>query len=271
MKLPIFQIDAFTEKVFRGNPACVCPLERWPRDLLMQAIAAENNVPETAFFLGQNGRYKLRWFTPLQEVDLCGHATLAAAWVVFNVMEKKSEHVTFTSKSGPLRVSRTRKDVYALDFPARPGERIDPPAELVGALGIEPKEVWAARDYMAVYETEEQVRALRPDIGRLRAMKDDKLGVIVTAPGEKSDFVSRFFAPKAGIPEDPVTGSAHCTLIPYWAERLGKDQLYALQVSRRQGELFCMPRGERVAIAGRCVLYMKGAVQVPGSAAGKDY
>jgi PhzF family phenazine biosynthesis protein len=161
--------------------------------------------------------------------------------------------------------------VYALDFPARPGERVDPPAELVAALGIEPKEVWAARDYMAVYESEEQVRALRPDFGALRALKDDKLGVIVTAKGEQADFVSRFFAPKAGIPEDPVTGSAHCTLIPYWAERLGKDQLHALQISRRQGELYCMPRGDRVAIAGRCTLYMRGAVQVPGSAAGKEY
>jgi PhzF family phenazine biosynthesis protein len=237
----------------------------------MQAIAAENNVPETAFFLGANGKYKIRWFTPVQEVDLCGHATLAAAFVIFNYMEKKREHVTFTSKGGVLRVSRTRKDVYALDFPARPGERIDPPAELVAALGAEPKEVFAARDYMAVYDSEEQVRALRPDIGRLRALKDDNLGVIVTAPGEKADFVSRFFAPKAGIPEDPATGSSHCTLIPYWAERLGKDQLHALQISRRQGELYCMPRGERVAIAGRCVLYMRGAVQVPGSAAGKEY
>jgi PhzF family phenazine biosynthesis protein len=265
MKIPIFQIDAFTDKVFRGNPACVCPLQRWPRDVLMQSIAAENNVPETAFFLGANGKYKLRWFTPVAEVDLCGHATLAAAWVVFNVMEKKREHVTFSSQSGPLHVSRAQKDLLALDFPSRPPERCDPPEGLVEGLGLAPKEVWKSRDYMAVYESEEQVRALKPDFGRLRNLAGDSLGVIVTAPGEKADFVSRFFAPKVGIPEDPVTGSSHSTLIPYWAERLGKDRLHALQVSRRGGELYCMPRGERVAIAGRAVLYLKGAIDVPSA------
>ncbi|HET8644954.1 MAG TPA: PhzF family phenazine biosynthesis protein [Vicinamibacteria bacterium] len=265
MKIPLFQIDAFTDKVFRGNPACVCPVERWPRDVLMQSIAAENNVPETAFFQGGNGKYKLRWFTPVREVDLCGHATLAAAWVVFNMMEKKREHVTFNTLSGPLYVSRAQKDLFALDFPSRPPEPCDPPAGLVEGLGLAPKEIWASRDYMAVYESEEQVRSLRPDMGLLRALPGDKLGVIATARGDKADFVSRFFAPKAGIPEDPVTGSSHCTLIPYWAERLGKDRLQALQVSRRGGELFCMPRGERVAIAGRAVLYLKGAVDVPSA------
>jgi PhzF family phenazine biosynthesis protein len=265
MKIPIFQIDAFTDKVFRGNPACVCPVDKWPKDLLMQSMALENNVPETAFFSGGAGKYKLRWFTPVQEVDLCGHATLASAWVIFNVMEKKRDHISFQTQSGVLHVTRADKDLMAMDFPARPPERIeDPPPELLDGLGMLPREVWASRDYMCVYENEGQVRALRPDMALLTKL--DKLGVIVTSRGQTSDFVSRFFAPKAGIPEDPVTGSSHCTLIPYWAERLGKQELHALQVSRRGGELFCMPRGERVAIAGRCVLYLKGAVEVPGTA-----
>jgi PhzF family phenazine biosynthesis protein len=268
MKIPLFQIDAFTSQVFRGNPACVCPLDRWPKDLLMQAMAAENNVPETAFFQGGAGKYSLRWFTPVQEVDLCGHATLAAAWVVFNVMEKKRGRVSFSSKSGTLHVTRADDDLLALDFPARPAERVaEPPDDLLDGLGMLPREVWKARDYMCVFENEAQVRSLQPDVSRL--MKLDALGVIVTARGQEVDFVSRFFAPRAGIPEDPVTGSAHCTLIPYWAGRLGKEQLHALQVSRRGGELFCMLRGERVAIAGRCVLYLKGAVEVPGTAGAK--
>jgi len=265
MKIPLFQIDAFTEKVFRGNPACVCPVDKWPKDLLMQSMALENNVPETAFFSGGAGKYKLRWFTPLQEVDLCGHATLASAWVIFNVMEKKRDHISFDTKSGLLHVTRADKDLMAMDFPARPAERVlDPPPELLDGLGMLPREVWASRDYMCVYENEGQVRALRPDMALLTKL--DKLGVIVTSRGQTADFVSRFFAPKAGIPEDPVTGSSHCTLIPYWAERLGKQELHALQISRRGGELFCMPRGDRVAIAGRCVLYLKGAVEVPGTA-----
>lgn len=265
MKIPLFQVDAFTNTVFRGNPAAVCPMERWPRDTLMQSMAAENNVPETAFFVGGNGKFKLRWFTPVQEVDLCGHATLAAAWVVFNFMDKKLDRVSFATKSGPLHVGKAGKDLLAMDFPARPPERCEAPAALVEGLGAPPKEVWASRDYMAVYDSEEQVRALKPDMARLRQL-EDKLGVIVTAKGDTADFVSRFFAPKAGIPEDPVTGSAHCTLVPYWAERLGKDELHALQVSRRGGELYCMPRGKRVAIAGRAVLYLRGAVEVPSTA-----
>lgn len=261
MKIPLFQVDAFTDKVFRGNPAAVCPMDKWPRDVLMQSIAAENNVPETAFFVGGKGKFKLRWFTPLQEVDLCGHATLAAAWVIFNFMDKKLANVSFSTKSGTLHVSKAGKDLLAMDFPSRPPEACDPPKGLADMLGAEPKEVWASRDYMCVFESEKEVRALRPDMARLRQL--DKLGVIVTAPGDEVDFVSRFFAPKVGIPEDPVTGSAHCTLVPYWAEKLGKEQLHAQQVSRRGGELFCMPRGERVAIAGRAVLYLRGAVDVP--------
>jgi len=193
-------------------------------------------------------------------VDLCGHATLAAAFVIFRFMDTERRSVAFMSQSGPLRVTNTG-DLLAMDFPARPPQPCEAPPALAEALGLAPKEVWASRDYMALYETEEQVRSLQPDFRRLREL--DRLGVIVTAKGDKADFVSRFFAPKAGIDEDPVTGSSHCTLVPYWHERLGKDRLHALQVSARGGELFCMPRGQRVAIAGRAVLYMKGAVDVP--------
>lgn len=264
MKIPLYQIDAFTTKLFRGNPAVVCPLEKWPKDVVMQQMAAENNVPETAFFAGRDGKYRLRWFTPTQEVDLCGHATLAAAWVYFTYMDKKRKSVFFATKSGLLGVTRADADLLAMDFPAWRPERVEPPAGLAEALGAAPQEVWAARDYMAVYETEDEVRALRPDMGRL--MQLDKQGVIVTARALRrrvTDFVSRYFAPRAGIPEDPVTGSAHCILTPYWAERLQKERLTAQQVSRRGGELYCMMRGDRVVIAGRAVLYLRGAVEVP--------
>jgi PhzF family phenazine biosynthesis protein len=261
MKIPLFQIDAFTDTVFRGNPAAVCPMEKWPAEAVMQSIAAENNVPETAFFVGGEGRFKLRWFTPVQEVDLCGHATLAAAWVIFNFMDKKLAKVSFSTKSGALSVTRAGQGMLAMDFPARPAEPVKAPEALVAGLGAEPAEVLAARDYLCVFESEKQVRALKPDMGRLREL--DRMGVIATARGDTVDFVSRFFAPKVGIPEDPVTGSAHCTLVPYWTDRLGKDQLHAQQVSRRGGELFCIARGMRVVIAGRAVLYMRGAVDLP--------
>ena len=179
MKMPIFQVDAFTDEVFRGNPAAVCPLPKWPQDVLLQSIAAENNLPETAFLVGAEGKYKLRWFTPVQEIDLCGHATLAAAYVVMTAMEKGQKHVAFSTKSGTLRVSKVGRDLFAMDFPARPAERVDPPpAALLEALGKEPLEVWAARDYMAVYATEKDVKALRPNMEKLRQL--DKLGVIVT-------------------------------------------------------------------------------------------
>jgi PhzF family phenazine biosynthesis protein len=218
MRVPLFHVDAFTGRVFSGNPAAVCPLKSWLDDATLQAIATENNLSETAFFVPGREHYALRWFTPVQEVDLCGHATLASAWVIFNFLDRQTALAVFESRSGTLRVARA-DDLLVLDFPSRPPERCEAPA-LVEALGSPPREVWAAaRDYMTVYETEEEVRGLRPEMQRLRAL--DRLGVIATAPGRTSDFVSRFFAPKAGVDEDPVTGSAHCTLTPYWAERLG--------------------------------------------------
>jgi PhzF family phenazine biosynthesis protein len=261
MKLRLFQIDAFAGQVFGGNPAAVVPLERWLDDKTLQSIASENNLSETAFFVGEKGYFQIRWMTPTEEIDLCGHATLAAAWVVFNEIEKGRAEVHFRSKSGPLRVSALG-DTLSLDFPSRPPEAAGGSiAGLAEALGARPRDVLAARDYMAVFETEDDVRALRPDMPKVAAL--DRMAVIVTAPGRDCDFVSRFFVPSMGIPEDPVTGSAHCTLVPYWSKRLGRTKLFARQVSARGGELWCEDRGERVSIAGRCVRYLEGTIELP--------
>ena len=261
MRLPLYQVDAFTDHVFGGNPAGIVPLERWLPDATMQAIAAENNLAETAFFVREAEGYALRWFTPTVEVDLCGHATLASAHVIFERLEPKCDAIDFrTMKAGTLTVARSGNELV-MDFPARPPRPIDAPPALEAALGKRPVAVLAARDLLAVYETERDVAALRPDFEAIRRL--DAFAVIVTAPGEREiDFVSRFFAPSQGVPEDPVTGSAHCTLIPYWAERLGKMRLRARQVSARVGDLTCEMKGDRVAIAGKCVLYLEGTIRV---------
>jgi PhzF family phenazine biosynthesis protein len=258
MRIPIYQLDAFTGRVFHGNPAAVCPLAAWLPDATMQGIAAENNLSETAFFVDKGG-YEIRWFTPQQEVDLCGHATLASGHVVLNLLKPGLASVKFKSKSGPLKVERAG-DLLALDFPTRAPSRCPAPRGLAEALGKAPTQTFVSRDVLAVFESEDEVRAMKPDFERLS--KVNTFAVIATAPGKEADFVSRFFAPGAGIAEDPVTGSAHCTLIPYWAKRLGKKRLHALQVSPRGGELFCELRGERVAIAGRAVLYLEGTIEV---------
>jgi PhzF family phenazine biosynthesis protein len=261
MKLRLFQVDAFASRVFAGNPAAVVPLDDWLPDATLQSIAAENNLSETAFLVGAAGDYHIRWMTPEDEVDLCGHATLASAWVVFNELEKGRTEVRFRSQSGPLRVS-TEGDRLALDFPSRPPEPADGSVEAVAAaLGARPRLVLASRDYLAVIETEDEVRGLKPDMAKVAAL--DRMAVIATAPGRGCDFVSRFFVPSLGIPEDPVTGSAHCTLVPYWSRRLGKTSLFARQVSARGGELWCEDRGERVKIAGRCAKYLEGTIEVP--------
>lgn len=260
MDVPLYQVDAFTRRLFAGNPAAVCPLNEWLDDGTLAAVAAENNLSETAYFVQENGECHLRWFTPTTEVDLCGHATLASAWVIMNILEPGRTEVEFQTRSGCLRVVR-EADLYALDFPARPATRTQILSELNAALGIEPDEVWKARDYMAVYQTEQQVRALAPDMTKLAAL--DTFAVIVTAPGKEVDFVSRFFAPGRGVLEDPVTGSAHCTLVPYWARRLGRSSLNALQVSKRGGELFCEDRGDRVKIAGGATLFSTGTIHLP--------
>jgi PhzF family phenazine biosynthesis protein len=257
MKLSIFQVDAFTNKPFSGNPAAVCPLEYWLSDDEMQKIAMENNLSETAFFVNRGDYYQLRWFTPQTEVDLCGHATLASAWVIMNKIQPDLEKVIFGSPGGELIVKRNH-NYYSLDFPAHPPQKVEPPKNLVKALGQEPIEILASNYYLAVFETEEQVRKLRPYMTLLKEL--DRIGVIVTAPGKEVDFVSRFFAPAVGIPEDPVTGSAHCTLIPYWSERLGKTKMKAQQVSDRGGDLSCEYSDDRVLIGGEARLFMEGRI-----------
>lgn len=271
MTLPLYQVDAFARRAFAGNPAAVCPLpagQPWPDAALMQQIAAENNLAETAFFRPSamsSGEFDLRWFTPAAEIDLCGHATLAAAHVLFQHQHFDGETITFHTLSGPLRVRRTAADGrLTLDFPSRPPRPLPAlPAGLAAALGgAVPTQALAARDLVAVFETEAQVRALAPDFARLLAL--DYIGIIATAPATDAatDFVSRFFGPRVGVPEDPVTGSAHSSLIPYWAERLGRSELKARQISARGGELWCALRGERVDIGGYAVTYLRGEIAV---------
>ena len=262
MQLNLFQVDAFAEHVFAGNPAAVCPLDAWLPEALMQSIAAENNLSETAFFVPEGeegGNYGLRWFTPLKEIDLCGHATLASAHVLFAHLGFAGERLDFSTRSGILRVSRAG-NVLAMDFPAKTVEPCAAPAALIEGLGAVPREVHGGRDYLAVFAKEEDVRALAPDPRRLAEL--DRHGVIVTAPGREVDFVSRFFAPKFGVDEDPVTGSAHCSLTPFWAARLGKTTLEARQVSQRGGRLQCALSGERVILRGRAVTYMTATINV---------
>ncbi len=259
MKLPIYQVDAFASGVFTGNPAAVVPLEGWLDDGTLQKIATENNLSETAFFVGGSGEYHIRWMTPTSEVDLCGHATLASGWVVFNRLDPRRREVSFRSKSGVLRVV-AQGERLALDFPARPPVPADGSLGAVAdALGRRPAALLAARDSLAVYEGEDEVRRLRPDMAKTAAL--DRMAVIATAPGSGCDFVSRFFGPGVGVPEDPVTGSAHCTLVPYWSKRLGKARLFARQVSARGGELWCEQRGERVSVAGRAVPFLEGTIE----------
>ena len=261
MNLPLFQVDAFTSELFRGNPAAVCMLDAWLDDELLQAIATENNLSETAFLVPAGSDYELRWFTPGTEVALCGHATLASAFVLFNLLDWPDESISFiTRKSGTLHVTR-RDDLLELDFPTAPVEPILSTPGLGLALGISSDEAYSAgEDVMVVLADEQQVRNLEPDMVTLADI--ECRGVIVTAPGDSADFVSRFFCPRVGIAEDPVTGSAHCSLTPYWAKRLGKTELHAFQVSKRGGELFCHDRGERIGIAGHATLYLQGTITV---------
>jgi len=261
MKIPIFQVDAFTSNVFSGNPAAVCLLDEWISKSTLQAIAAENNLSETAFLVREGEGYELRWFTPLTEVALCGHATLAAAYVLFEIQRWPANAICFeTQKSGKLIVEK-RDDLFEMDFPSRPPGREMPAGVFHDILGVAPVKVFESEeDVLVVLDSERSVRDLKPDFSALAGL--ECRGVIVTARGEKSDFVSRFFAPAVGIAEDPVTGSAHCVLVPYWAKLLGKNGLFALQVSWRGGELFCRDRGRRVSIAGRAVLYLEGAITI---------
>ncbi len=261
MRTPIFQIDAFTTRRFAGNPAAVMPMDRFLEDEVLQTIAAENNLAETAFLVPEGGNYRLRWFTPTTEVPLCGHATLASAAVVMERLEPGRRRVIFHSASGPLTVNRTDAG-YVMDFPARPSEPVATPPGLADALGVVPVEVVAdAFNYITLLASEQVVRELAPDIAAIARM--DRSGVIVTAPGDGAyDFVSRYFAPAKGIPEDPVTGGAHCGLAPYWSKRLNKTAFRAYQASRRGGEIICRLAGDRVELEGSCVFYMEGEVEI---------
>jgi PhzF family phenazine biosynthesis protein len=261
MKLPIYQVDAFAGGVFAGNPAAVCLLETWPEDALLQSIAAENNLAETAFLVPASAGVELRWFTPMTEVILCGHATLASAFVLFNRTGWPQPEIGFlTRKSGRLTVARDG-DLLRMDFPARPPRPATLPAGLEAALGAPVAAAFdSEEDLLVLLEDEAAVRGLAPDFAAIAKLGER--GIIATARGSDCDFVSRFFAPQVGIPEDPVTGSAHCVLTPYWAAVLGKPELHAFQVSRRGGELFCRDKGARVEIAGRAALYLEGTITV---------
>jgi PhzF family phenazine biosynthesis protein len=259
MTLDHFHVDAFADRVFTGNPASVVPLKRWLPGSVLQSLAMENNHAETAFFVPRASGFHLRWFTPKVEVDLCGHATLAAAHVLWAHLGHTGDPIRFATLSGELAVTRESGRLI-LDFPARPAQTVACSPELIEGLGAKPFQVGKARDYLAVFRREDDVRALAPNFARLAEL--DCLGVIATAPGKSVDFVSRFFAPRAGIDEDPVTGSAHCTLAPYWAKRLGKPRLRAEQLSARGGRLWCEIVGDRVKIAGHAVTYLQGKIEL---------
>lgn len=267
MKLPLYWIDAFTDRVFAGNPAAVVPLDAWPEPALMQRIAFETGLAETAFFVRTGAhRFHLRWFTPELEMDLCGHATLATAFAIFHHLGQSGDRITFDTLSGPLTVTRRTDGRLELDFPSRPPSPVlpadIPPPLLPGLGGPPPAWIGKSRDYFCVYPTAAEVRALRPDFALLNRI--DVIGIIVTAPGDSDgvDFVSRFFAPNCGVPEDPVTGSSHCTLVPYWAARLAKTKLSARQISARGGDLLCELAGDRVKMAGHAVLYLRGEISL---------
>lgn len=259
MKIPIYQIDAFTDRLFGGNPAAICPLEKWLPDALMQEIAAENNLSETAYFVKEGKNFHIRWFTPTLEIDLCGHATIAAAHVIRNYLGDNSPELYFDSRSGILPV-RVENDLYVLNFPADTIKSVSVEPLLVESLGSWPLETYKGRsDYMLVFSNETEIRSFQPDFAQLAQVK--ARGIIVTAPGDSVDFVSRFFGPNSGINEDPVTGSAHTTLTPYWSKRLGKMELTAQQVSQRLGDLWVKNLGERVEIAGKARTYLIGEIE----------
>ncbi|MGD1076768.1 MAG: PhzF family phenazine biosynthesis protein [Candidatus Sulfotelmatobacter sp.] len=264
MRIPLFHVNAFTNRPFSGNPAAVCPLQDWLDDGWLRKVAAENNLSETAFFVPRGDHYDLRWFTPRCEVRLCGHATLASAYVVLNLLQPGLQIVRFETRlSGVLSVCLDG-DIFSMDFPARFGKTCaHPPEKLIRGLGPGPlpsNVIEANNTYIAVYETQAVIQNIRPDFARLEQLHP--FTVAVTAPGKESDFVSRYFAPSYGVPEDPVTGSAHCALTPYWAEHLVKTHLYARQVSEREGELWCEMAADRVILKGSAVLTLQGSLQI---------
>lgn len=261
MKLELYQIDAFTDRVFQGNPACVVPLDAWLPDETLLKIAQENAVAETAFFLRSGDKFHLRWFTPDIEMDLCGHATLATAHCLKTLLGYTGEKVVFQTLSGELIVA-FQEDLYSLDFPSRKPVPADLPEIISKSLSVQPREVLKSRDYVLVYDSQSDVTQIKIDRQTFDRINLNPGGVILTAKGDTCDFVSRYFTPQASILEDPVTGSAHCSLIPFWSERLQKEQLYARQISSRVGELFCQNRGSRVIIAGKARTYAAGNIWI---------
>lgn len=262
MKLPLYQVDAFADNIFEGNPAAVCPLDEWLPDDKLRQIAMENNLSETAFFVREEGSYRLRWFTPATEVDLCGHATLASAHVLFEHMDFDEKEIRFNSNSGILSV-RKEDDKLLMNFPTAELNETLPPRFLDDAIGLPPQELYEDTDYLSVVEYEDQVRTLDPDIRALK--KADVRGIIVTAPADDSsdfDFVSRFFGPAVGVDEDPVTGSAHTMLTPYWSRRLGKNELIGRQVSHRGGTVYCHLQDDRVELGGRACTFLQGEIEL---------
>jgi PhzF family phenazine biosynthesis protein len=263
MNIPLFQVDAFTGDLFGGNPAAVCLIDTMLPDALMQHIAAENNLSETAFVIREEERFRIRWFTPVSEVDLCGHATLAASHVLFHHQPGNGEKIEYASRSGILTAARSGSGI-TLDFPADTIEKVELPSGLSDAIGKAPFESYKGKtDYLLVYESESDIVGMEPDFQKLKQLPCR--GMIITAPGVDADFVSRFFAPLEGINEDPVTGSAHTTLAPYWAARLGKRDFLARQLSARRGVLSVGLRGDRVEITGHAVMYMTGSIVIPDS------
>jgi len=260
MNIPIYQVDAFADKPFKGNPAAVCPLTEWISDEQMQQIAMENNLSETAFFVENNDRYHIRWFTPAVEINLCGHATLASAHVIFEHLGYEKEKIHFDSQSGEL-VVRRRDSFYEMNFPAWIAKECDVKLEDVeSCLVVKPEKISASRDLIVLYKTEEQIRRLTPDF--IKMMELEYNLIVATAKGDNEDFVSRVFVPKMGIPEDPVTGSAHSTLIPFWADILGKTSLKARQLSQREGYLECEMMGDRVLMAGQAFTFLRGEIRL---------
>ena len=260
MKIPLYQVDAFTSKIFNGNPAAVCPLEDWIDDDIMQKIAQENNLSETAFFIKNKSEFDIRWFTPVSELDLAGHPTLATAHVILNELKVNLNEVIFHTKINDTLKVTYKKNLYLMDFPSRNPEIENNFDKVADALGKRPKELYRHRDAVAVFDKEEDIKNMSPNIEKLKSL--DYPAVIVTAPGNKVDFVSRNFAPKLGIPEDPVTGSAHCELIPYWSKILNKKELLANQISERGGKLYCTHNGDRVTIGGEAVTFLRGEIEI---------
>jgi PhzF family phenazine biosynthesis protein len=259
MEIPLYHIDAFASRLFEGNPAAVCPLEKWLPDEIMQSIAKENNLSETAFFVPKGRGFQIRWFTPTSEVDLCGHATLASGYALFHILGYKGDTIAFDSRSGVLIVTK-REDRMVMDFPSQPPVLCDTPKEIVQAFEAAPVECLKAEDYVVVFEHERDIESADPDLSQLSKL--DLRGVIITAKSTRYDFVARFFAPKYGVPEDPVTGSAYTQLAPYWASKIGSKRFRVKQVSSRGGELTCELVHDRVLISGKAIKYMEGKIHI---------